>query len=73
MSVAKRVLLALSVCWIAGAAAGVAQERVDRSGGNVRAEAPLKSGPPVGTENDRSGFRPQFVSGPCTGRRLCPV
>jgi hypothetical protein len=77
MSVAKRVVLAFAVCWIPGAAAGVAQVRVqesaDRSGGNVRAEAPLKSGPPVGAENDRSGFRPQFVAGPSTGRSLCPV
>ncbi len=34
---------------------------------------PLKSGPPVGAENDRSGFRPQFVTGPCAGKNLCPV
>ena len=43
-------------------------------GGSVRAEAPpLKSGPQVGTENDRSGFRPQFVAGPSAGQKLCPV
>ena len=43
-------------------------------GGSVRAEGPpLKSGPQVGTENDRSGFRPQFVAGPSAGQRLCPV
>jgi len=42
-------------------------------GGKVQAEVPLKSGPPVGAENDRSGFRPQFVAGPSTGQRLCPV
>jgi hypothetical protein len=40
---------------------------------NVHAENPLKSGPPVGAENDRDGFRPQFVAGPSTGKRLCPV
>jgi len=42
-------------------------------GGNAQAENPLKSGPPVGTENDRSGFRPEFVAGPSAGKRLCPV
>jgi hypothetical protein len=34
---------------------------------------PLKSGPPVGAENDRGGFRPQFVAGPSAGQRLCPA
>ncbi|MCI0683492.1 MAG: hypothetical protein L0Y71_15415 [Gemmataceae bacterium] len=34
---------------------------------------PLMSGPPVGAANNRSGFRPQFVAGPSTGQRLCPV
>jgi hypothetical protein len=33
----------------------------------------LKSGPPVGAENDRRGFRPQFVAGPSAGQNLCPV
>jgi hypothetical protein len=42
-------------------------------GGGGRAEGPLRSGPPVGAENDRSGFRPQFVAGPSAGRSLCPV
>jgi hypothetical protein len=42
-------------------------------GGNVQADKPLKSGPPVGAENDRGGFRPQFVAGPSVGARLCPV
>jgi hypothetical protein len=42
-------------------------------GGNARAADPLQSGPPVGAENDRSGFRPQFVAGPSAGQRLCPV
>jgi hypothetical protein len=40
-------------------------------GGAVQAEDPLKSGPPVGAKNNRSGFRPQFVTGP--GERRCPV
>jgi hypothetical protein len=40
-------------------------------GGTVQAEEPLKSGPPVGAKNNRSGFRPQFVTGP--GERRCPV
>jgi hypothetical protein len=42
-------------------------------GGNVQAEDRLQSGPPVGAENNRSGFRPQFVAGPSAGRSLCPV
>jgi hypothetical protein len=42
-------------------------------GGAGRAEDPLKSGPPVGAENDRSGFKPQFVAGPSAGQNLCPV
>jgi hypothetical protein len=33
----------------------------------------LKSGPQVGCDNDRSGFRPQFVTGPIAGGSLCPV
>jgi hypothetical protein len=33
----------------------------------------LKSGPPVGCENNRSGFKPQFVTGPSAGQNLCPV
>jgi hypothetical protein len=33
----------------------------------------LRSGPPVGAENDRDGFRPQWVTGPAAGQRLCPV
>jgi len=32
---------------------------------------PLKSGPPVGSPNNRNGFRPQFVTGP--GEQRCPV
>ena len=42
-------------------------------GVNVRADSPLKSGPPVGAENNRDGFRPRFVAGPSIGQRLCPV
>ncbi len=42
-------------------------------GGNVRAEDPLNSGPPVGAQNDRGGFKPQFVAGPAAGAKLCPV
>lgn len=41
--------------------------------GNVQAGDPLKSGPPAGTPNNRSGFRPQFVTGPSTGQSRCPV
>jgi hypothetical protein len=33
----------------------------------------LKSGPQVGCENDRRGFRPEFVTGPAAGKSLCPV
>lgn len=41
-------------------------------GGSAQADfPPLKSGPPVGAGNNRSGFRPQFVTGP--GKRRCPV
>jgi hypothetical protein len=39
--------------------------------GSVVAADDLKSGPPVGARNNRSGFRPQFVTGP--GERRCPV
>jgi hypothetical protein len=41
--------------------------------GSAVAADDLKSGPPVGADNDRSGFRPQFVAGPSAGRSLCPV
>ncbi|MCE9564433.1 MAG: hypothetical protein K8U57_20540 [Planctomycetes bacterium] len=40
---------------------------------NGWAEDPLKSGPQVGARNNRGGFYPQFVSGPGTGERRCPV
>jgi hypothetical protein len=42
-------------------------------GGDVQAQDPLKSGPPVGARNNRSGFFPQLVTGPWAGQRLCPV
>jgi hypothetical protein len=43
-------------------------------GGIVSAQhPPLQSGPPVGARNDRSGFFPQWVTGPTAGKRLCPV
>lgn len=41
--------------------------------GGVATAADLRSGPPVGAANDRSGFRPQFVAGPSAGQRYCPV
>jgi hypothetical protein len=41
--------------------------------GSVQADGPLRSGPPVGSANDRSGFLPQWVTGPCAGKRVCPV
>jgi hypothetical protein len=37
------------------------------------AAAPLRSGPQVGSANDRDGFCPKWVTGPCAGKRLCPV
>ena len=40
-------------------------------GGTLFAEDTLKSGPQVGAKNNRSGFRPQFVTGP--GQPRCPV
>jgi len=42
-------------------------------GGPVQADSPLRSGPQVGSRNDRDGFCPQWVTGPCAGKRLCPV
>ena len=42
-------------------------------GGDVQAEEPLKSGPPVGTPNNRGRFEPQFVTGPFAGQDRCPV
>jgi hypothetical protein len=41
--------------------------------GVLQADSPLKSGPPVGSANDRDGFHPKWVTGPCAGKRLCPV
>lgn len=39
----------------------------------MEANGPLRSGPPVGSANDRDGFFPKWVTGPCAGKRLCPV
>jgi len=41
--------------------------------GQLYADEPLKSGPQVGTKNNRRGFMPQWVTGPCAGQSLCPV
>ena len=42
-------------------------------GGSGQAMPPLKSGPPVGAPNDRSGFMPQWVAGFCANQKICPV
>ena len=42
-------------------------------GGPVPADGPLKSGPPVGAKNNRSGFYPNWVAGFCAGQHICPV
>jgi hypothetical protein len=41
--------------------------------GDLSAQEPLRSGPPVGAPNNRRGFSPQWVTGPCAGKHLCPV
>ena len=41
--------------------------------GSVLAEEPLKSGPQVGDRNNRRGFYPEWVAGPASGERRCPV
>jgi hypothetical protein len=41
--------------------------------GPLPAEMPLKSGPPVGANNNRNGFFPQIVAGHLAGERRCPV
>jgi hypothetical protein len=41
--------------------------------GSPPAALELKSGPPVGARNNRSGFYPQFVSGASAGQSFCPV
>lgn len=41
--------------------------------GSAAAWEPLRSGPPVGARNNRSGFFPNHVAGPAAGQRLCPV
>src|SRR5260370_6896172 len=42
-------------------------------GGGILSAEELKSGPPVGAKNHRTGFLPQFVAGPAAGETLCPV
>jgi len=41
--------------------------------GSVEADRPVQSGPQIGSLNNRNGFFPQWVTGPCAGKRLCPV
>jgi hypothetical protein len=41
--------------------------------GSTQADPPLQSGPPVGSTNNRGGFFPKWVTGPCAGKQLCPV
>jgi hypothetical protein len=41
--------------------------------GELLAQEPLQSGPPVGARNNRNGFYPNWVAGPCAGQHLCPV
>jgi hypothetical protein len=41
--------------------------------GNVLADNPLKSGPPVGARNNRGAFFPHLVTGPGAGEQRCPV
>ena len=54
----RRATLSLALALLAGGAAAADE---------------LKSGPPVGAKNDRSGFFPQFVAGPAAGQSFCPV
>lgn len=41
--------------------------------GSSAAAGELKSGPQVGESNNRSGFKPQFITGPTAGKPVCPV
>jgi hypothetical protein len=41
--------------------------------GGIPELPPLKSGPAVGTQNNRSGFFPTYVAGAFTGQQRCPV
>ena len=41
--------------------------------GPMQADGPLRSGPQVGSPNNRNGFFPNWVSGPTAGKSLCPV
>jgi len=40
---------------------------------DLNASEPLQSGPPVGAKNNRRGFTPKWITGPCAGQHLCPV
>ncbi|MFO0966820.1 MAG: hypothetical protein U0793_14705 [Gemmataceae bacterium] len=40
---------------------------------DLYASEPLRSGPPVGAPNNRRGFTPKWITGPCAGKHLCPV
>ena len=64
----QEVSLSMTVRLVAGAALSVFL-----LGGSGRANDPLRSGPPVGAKNNRSGFYPQFVAGSGAGQSLCPV
>ena len=41
--------------------------------GDLIPQEPLRSGPPVGAPNNRRGFSPKWVTGPCADRHVCPV
>ncbi len=41
--------------------------------GNAQADDMLKSGPQVGSRNNRGAFYPNLVTGPGAGQRRCPV
>jgi hypothetical protein len=53
--------------------AGAACASLLFAGAGLADPPPLKSGPPVGARNNRTGFYPQYVAGPGTGQRRCPV
>ena len=41
--------------------------------GQLIPSEPLRSGPQVGDPNNKRGFTPKWVTGPCAGKHLCPV
>jgi hypothetical protein len=41
--------------------------------GDLIAQDALRSGPPIGAPNNRRGFSPNWVTGPCADKQLCPV